>query len=187
MRFRERHQDPDRHRHRICRAHQQFRLGRRLHRGAFGLALVRLDGGLRRRTAVPLPDGRALAADRGAEISAPAHRHAEAHRRSRRLLRLHLFGARRRRLPDVRHHADADLRSHARRSAISATSWSCSGRATSSNGSRSTRDAYRRRCGRRRGRSLRAADARRDLFARPNSNATSTATTASWRRRSMAH
>ncbi len=28
----------------------------------------------------------------------------------RRLLRLHLFGARRRRLPDVRHHADADLR-----------------------------------------------------------------------------
>ena len=71
------------------------------------------------------------AADRGAEISAPAHRHAEADRRHRRLLRLHLFGARRRRLPDVRHHADADLRSRTRRSAISATSCSCSGRATS--------------------------------------------------------
>ncbi len=49
----------------------------------------------------------------------------------RRLLRLHLFGARRRRLPDVRHHADADLRSRTRRSAISATSWSSSSRATS--------------------------------------------------------
>ena len=48
-----------------------------------------------------------------AEISAPAHRHAEAHRRPWRLLRLHLFGARRRRLPDVRHHADADLRPQA--------------------------------------------------------------------------
>ena len=110
MRFRERHQDPTEHRHRIRRAHQQPRRRRRLHQGAFRRALVRLDGRLRRRPAVPLPDGRPQAADRGAEISAAAHRHAEADRRPWRLLRLHLFGARRRRLPDVRHHADADLR-----------------------------------------------------------------------------
>jgi hypothetical protein len=50
-------------------------------------------------------------ADPGAEVPAPAHGYAEAHRRPRRLLLVHLFGARRRRLPDVRHHADADLRS----------------------------------------------------------------------------
>ena len=93
-----------------------------LHRGALGLAVVRLDGRLRRRSAVPLPDGRAAAADRGAEIPAPAHRHAEADCRPRRLLRLHLFGARRRRLPDVRHHADADLRSEAGDQSICATS-----------------------------------------------------------------
>ena len=46
-----------------------------------------------------------------AEISAAAHRYAETYRWARRLLQRHLFGARRRRLPDVRHHADADLRS----------------------------------------------------------------------------
>ena len=62
-------------------------------------------------------------ADRGAEISAAAHRHAEADRRPRRLLRLHLFGARRRRLSDVRHHAGADLRPGAGAAAISRTSW----------------------------------------------------------------
>ena len=45
----------------------------------------------------------------GAEISAPAHRHAEADHRPWRLLFLHLFGARRGRLSDVRRHADADL------------------------------------------------------------------------------
>ena len=104
---------PDRHRHRICRPHQQLRRRRRLHRGALGRAVVRLDGRLRRRPAVPLPDGRARAADRSAEISAAAHRHAQADRRPWRLLRLHLLRARRRRLPDVRHHADADLRSQA--------------------------------------------------------------------------
>ena len=39
------------------------------------------------------------------------HRYAQADDRPRRLFRLHLFSARRRRLSDVRHHADADLRS----------------------------------------------------------------------------
>ena len=91
---------------------QQFRRGRGLHRGAFGRALVCFDGRIRGRSALPLSDGRARAADRGAEISSPAHRHAEAHHRPRRLFQLHLFGARRGRLSDVRHHADADLRSH---------------------------------------------------------------------------
>ena len=90
---------------------QSSRRRRRLHQGPFRRALVRLDGRLRRGLALPLPDGRSQAANPVAEISAAAHRYAEADRRSWRLLRLHLFGARRRRLPDVRHHADADLRS----------------------------------------------------------------------------
>ena len=104
------------------RAINGYRWRRRLHRGAFRRALVRLDGRLRRRAAVPVPDGRAREADRGPEISAPAHRHAEAHGRPWRLLRLHLFGARRWRLSDVRHHADADLRSQPEDRPISATS-----------------------------------------------------------------
>ena len=98
-------------RHRIHRQDQQSRRRGGLHQGPFRRALVRLDGRLRRRPAVSLSDGRPRPADPVAQISAPAHGHAEAHNRSRRLLRLHLFGARRRRLPDVRHHADADLRS----------------------------------------------------------------------------
>ena len=70
MRFRERHQDPK---------STDIEYAARINNldgvdgfieGAFRLALVRLDGGLRRRPAVPLPDGRAQAADRGAEISA---------------------------------------------------------------------------------------------------------------------
>ncbi len=40
---------PEGDRHRICGAHQQFRLRRGFHHGAFRLALVRLHGGLRRR------------------------------------------------------------------------------------------------------------------------------------------
>ena len=44
------------------------------------------------------------------KVSASAHRHAEADGRLWRLFLLHLFGAWRRRLPDVRHHPDADLR-----------------------------------------------------------------------------
>ena len=87
--------------------------------------------------AVPVSDGRAREADRGAEISAAAHRHAEAHGRPWRLLRLHLLGARRRRLSDVRHHPGADLRSRRRGCPISRTSWCSSAPATSSNGSRS--------------------------------------------------
>ena len=46
-----------------------------------------------------------------AEISAPADGHAKTHGRAWRMLQLHLLGTRRRWLPDVRHHADADLRS----------------------------------------------------------------------------
>ena len=55
----------------------------------------------------------------------------EADRRPRRLLRLHLLGARGRRLPDVRHHAGADLRPERRSCPTSATSSASSGRATS--------------------------------------------------------
>ena len=101
---------PGRHRHRVRGADQRLRRRRGLHRRAFRLAVVRVDGGLRGRAAVPLPDGAAGAADRGAEVPAAAHRHAGADGRLRRLLRLHLLGAGRRRLPDVRHHAGADLR-----------------------------------------------------------------------------
>ncbi len=46
-------------RHRIRRPRQRSRLGRRFHQGPFGSAVVRVDGRLRRRPAVPLPDGRA--------------------------------------------------------------------------------------------------------------------------------
>ena len=48
--------------------------------------------------------------DRGAEVSPSAHRYAKADRGVRRLLLLHLFRARCRGIPDVRHHSDADLR-----------------------------------------------------------------------------
>ena len=129
-------------RHRIHRRDQPSRRRRGLRQSAFRRALVRLDGRLRRRPAVSLSDGRARAADPIAEISAAAHRYAEAHHRPRRLLRLHLFGARRRRLSDVRHHADADLRSQSTDQAICATSCACSIPATSSNGGRSSGAEY---------------------------------------------
>ena len=174
------------HRHRICRAHQQPRRRRRLRQGAFRLALVRLHGRLRRRPAVPLSDGRAQAADRGAEISAAAHRHAEADRRPWRLLRLHLFGARRRRLPDVRHHADADLRSASRRSAICATSWCFFRPGDIVKWKPIDRAAYDHDGRRRR----RRASSHRACGTSPSrstsSRRTSTATTASWRGCSMA-
>ena len=56
--------------------------------------------------------------ERSKQIEAPkylaaAHRHAEADHRPWRLFHRDLFGARRRRLSDVRHHAGADLRSGA--------------------------------------------------------------------------
>ena len=60
MRFRERHQS---------RYRRQFR------EGAFGRALVRVDGWFCRRLAVSLSDGGASAADRSAEIFEAAHRH----------------------------------------------------------------------------------------------------------------
>ena len=59
MRFRERHQDPKATDIEYRRPHQRLRLGRRLHRRLLRLAVVRLDGRLRRRPALPLPDGRA--------------------------------------------------------------------------------------------------------------------------------
>ena len=56
---------PGHDRHRIYRRDQPSRRRRRLRQGAFRRALVRLDGRLRRRPAVPLPDGRAATADPG--------------------------------------------------------------------------------------------------------------------------
>ena len=76
MRFRERHQDP---------SSTDLEYAARINGYAdvddfiaahSRRAVVRLHGRLRRRAAVPVPDGRARAADRGAEIPAPAHRHA---------------------------------------------------------------------------------------------------------------
>jgi allophanate hydrolase subunit 1 len=46
----------------------------------------------------------------GAQVPAATHGHAQADGRVRRLFLVHLLGARRRRLPDVRDHPDADLR-----------------------------------------------------------------------------
>ncbi len=71
MRFRERHQDPKstdiEYAARINNLRRRSTASsRRIRR-----AVVRVDGRLRRRPAVPLPDGRAQAADRGAEISPP--------------------------------------------------------------------------------------------------------------------
>ena len=82
------------------------------------------------------------AADPVAEIPAAAHRHAEADDRAWRLFRLHLFGTGRRRLPDVRHHADADLRSQSGDQVSAASSCACSTRATSSSGGRSIAPKY---------------------------------------------
>src|ERR1700737_2435136 len=110
MRFRERHQDPKATD--LEYAARMNNLGTvdnfvKAHSGApWFVSMVGFVAGL----PFSLPDGRTSAADRGAEISAAAHRHAQTDRRSRRLLQLHLFGAWGGRLPDVRHHADADLR-----------------------------------------------------------------------------
>ena len=87
QRFRERRQDPNSTDIAYCGADQRLQIHRRLCRRAFGRAVVRLHGRVRRRTAVALSDRRTVKADRSAEISAAAHRHAEADHRPRRLLR----------------------------------------------------------------------------------------------------
>ena len=81
MRFRERHQDPNATDLEYAAADQRFGQRRGFHAGPFQPAVVRLDGRLRRRPAVPVSDGRTQTAVAGAEISAPAHRYAEADRR----------------------------------------------------------------------------------------------------------
>ena len=111
MRFRERHQDPKLDRHRIRRAHQ--RLSARVddfikaHSGSpWFVSMVGFVAGLpflyqmvERQRQIEVP--KYLRPRTDTPKLTVGHR---------RLLRLHLFGARRRRLPDVRHHADADLR-----------------------------------------------------------------------------
>ncbi len=109
MRFRDRHQDPRRPTS-STRRESTTSPARGVHRrhssAPWFVSMVGFVAGLPfLYQMVP-----ARAAARGAEVPPPAHRHAEADRRPRRLLRLHLLGARRRRLPDVRHHAGADLR-----------------------------------------------------------------------------
>src|SRR5712664_1078556 len=164
MRFRERHQDPTATD--LEYAARVNNLGTvQFRQGAFGRALVRVDGRFCRRLAVSLSDGRASAADRGAEIFEAAHRHTETDRRSRRLLQLHLFGARRGRLSDVRHHADADLRpqpGHLLPSRRDVPVQSGRHRQMEADHARGVRPGGRR-C---RGRQVRAADARRHLFTR---------------------
>ena len=160
-------------RHRIYRQDQPSRRRRRLRQGAFRRALVRFDGRLRRRPAVPLPDGGAQAAAPVAEISAPAHRHAQADHRPWRLLRLHLFGARRRRLSDVRHHADADLRSQSRDQLSARLHVPVqSGRHRQMAADRASRIRFDRR--RRRGGQVRAKNGQRRFLARRLSTSTST-------------
>ncbi len=85
--------------------------------------------------------------------------------RPRRLLQLHLLRARRRRLPDVRHHADADLRSqpeHLLSSRRDVPVQSGRHRQMETDHARSLRPGGRR-CG---GREIRAPDARRHLLTR---------------------
>ena len=57
---------PGRHRPRVRRAHQRLRRRRGVHRRALRVAVARLDGRVRRRAAVPVPDGPARAPARGA-------------------------------------------------------------------------------------------------------------------------
>ena len=185
MRFRDRHQAPEMTDIEYAAQDQRSRRRRRLRQGAFRRALVRLDGRLRRRPAVPLPDGRAQAADPVAEISAPAHRHAEADGRPWRLLRLHLFGARRRRLSDVRHHADADLRSQSRDQLSARLHVPVqSRRHRQMAADRASRIRFDR--GRRRGGQVRAKNGQRRLSRSTTSSSTSTEPTRSLRGRSMA-
>ena len=138
MRFRDRHQDPDVDRPRVRRADQRLRQCRGIHPGAFGGAVDGVDGRVRGRAAVPVPDGPARAPARGAQIRAAAHRHPAADRRPRRLLRVHLLGSRSRRLSDVRDHPDADLRPGPGPAGFLRTSCASSGRGTSSSSKRST-------------------------------------------------
>src|SRR6218665_713750 len=102
---------PGQHRHRVRRADQRTPQRGGLHCRAFGRALVRLHGRLRRRVAVSVSDGRTRAPDRSAQVPAPPNRHAPADAGPWRLFRLRVFGARSRRLSDVWRHAGADLRS----------------------------------------------------------------------------
>src|SRR3989344_779250 len=103
--------DPDRIApHVLLDAEQSPGRCRRFHRGPQWRAVVCVDGRLCRGLAVHVPDGRARAAVAGAQVPAPAHRHAETDPRPWRLLWLHLLGARRWRLPDVRRHSGTDLR-----------------------------------------------------------------------------
>jgi hypothetical protein len=114
MRFRGRHQEPTATDLEYAAKINNYGSVDDPREGAFEHTLVRLDGRVRRRAALHVPDGGAVEADRSAQISAPAYGHAETDGWPWRLLRLHLLGARRRRLPDVWHHAHADLRSEAR-------------------------------------------------------------------------
>ena len=110
MRFRERHQEPGSTDIEYAARINRYDSVDAVHRGAQWFALVRVDGGLRGWAAFLVPAGGAREADRSAEVLAAPHRHSQAHGWPRRLLRLHLLGARRGRLPDVRHHAGAHLR-----------------------------------------------------------------------------
>ena len=84
-------------------------LDRRIHRRALRVTVASSPWWLRRGAAVPYQLVERAAA-RGAEVRASAHRHPGADRRPRRLLRLHLLRAGRRRLPDVRHRPRPHLR-----------------------------------------------------------------------------
>ncbi len=105
MRFRDRHQDPDATDLEYAARINDFDDVQAFvdaHSGAPWLAsMVGFVAGLP--FLYQLVDARAPA--RGAQVRPPAHRHAAADRRPRRLLRLHLLRPRRGRLPDVRHHA----------------------------------------------------------------------------------
>ena len=110
MKFRDRHQEPDSTDLEYAAKINGFSGKDEFIDAHAGRAVVRVDGRLRRRAAVPVPDGPARAAAGGAEVRAPAHGHAGADDRPRRLLRLHLLRPRRRRLPDVRDRPAGDLR-----------------------------------------------------------------------------
>jgi urea carboxylase len=68
---------PDRNRPRIRRPHQWLHRRPGFHPGAFGRAVVRLDGRLRRWAAVHVSNGRAGEADRGPKILTAEDRHAK--------------------------------------------------------------------------------------------------------------
>ena len=120
----------EQHGHRICRPHQRLQIASTTlspripaRRGSCPWSALSpaFPGSIRLST---------IEADRGAEILAATHRHAEADHRSRRLLHGDLFGARRRRLSDARYYTGANLRSRSRARLSSRTSWPCSSPAT---------------------------------------------------------